>query len=101
MSDEEIEYWRINVLEKSIDVDSTEWHRRALLAMQSSTRREILILLKDKALTIDEIKNSLKLEEKMVQFHLQFLKQTLFITMEGRIVDLTPFGAVYLKNVIR
>ncbi|WXG40835.1 MAG: ArsR family transcriptional regulator [Candidatus Freyarchaeum deiterrae] len=101
MSAEEIEYWRINVLEKSIDIDSTEWHRRALLAMQSSVRRDILILLKDKALTIVEIISNLKLEEKAVQFHLQFLKQTLFITIEGSIVDLTPFGFVYLKNVIR
>jgi len=101
MSDEEIESWRINVLEKSIDVDSKEWHRRALLAMQSSIRREILMLLKDKALTIDEIKNNLKLEEKAVHFHLQFLKQTNFIIVEGRVVDLTPLGVVYLKNVIR
>lgn len=101
MSDEEIEDWRMNVLEKNIEGNSTEWHRRALLAMQNPTRKEILMLLKDKALSIQEISESLKLDEKIVQFHLQYLKLTYYITIEGNMVDLTPFGVVYLKNVIR
>ncbi len=101
MSDEEIESWRINVLEKNIEGNSTEWHRRALIAMQNPIRREILTLLKEKALTIKEVTNSLNLEEIILQFHLHLLKQTYFITIEENIVDLTPFGVVYIKNVIR
>lgn len=101
MSDEEIESWRINVLEKNIEGNSTEWHRRALIAMQNPIRREILTLLKEKALTVKEVRNSLNLEEIILHFHLHLLKQTYFITIEENIVDLTPFGVVYIKNVIR
>ncbi len=101
MNDEEIKDWRVNVLEKNIEGNSTEWHRRALLTMQNPVRREILMLLKDKALSIKEITDNLRLDEKIMQFHLEYLKLTYFITIEENMVDLTPFGVVYLKNVIR
>ncbi|MFB0560436.1 MAG: winged helix-turn-helix domain-containing protein [Candidatus Lokiarchaeia archaeon] len=101
MSDEELEAWKQKLDESGVVGDPTEAHRRALRAVQNPIRREILTMLKDNALTIEEIANHLNLDEKTLGFHLQFLKDVFFIIVKGNIVDLTPLGVAYTRHVIK
>ncbi len=68
--------------------------------MQNPVRREILVLLKDTAQTIEKLSEALQLDEKTMQYHLQFLKDIFFIIVKDNIVDLTPPGIAYLRNVL-
>lgn len=101
MSDQELETWKQKLDESGLVKDPTEAHRRALRAMQHPIRREILTMLKEKALTIEEIANHLNIDEKTLDFHLQFLKDIFFITVKENIVDLTPLGVAYTRHVIQ
>jgi DNA-binding transcriptional ArsR family regulator len=100
MSDEELVAWNKKSSERGVKEDPTEAHRRALLAMQNPTRREILALLRNSALTTEEIAKHFNLDEKVLGFHLQFLESTFFVTVEGNMVDLTPLGVAYTRHVI-
>ncbi len=100
MSDEELEAWRKKSSERGLTEDPTEAHRRALLATQNPTRREILAMLKNSALTTEEIAKHFNLDEKTLYFHLQFLESIFFVTVEGNMVDLTPLGVAYTRHVI-
>ena len=100
MSDEELEALSKKPNKNGLTEDPTESHRRALLAMQNPTRREILTMLRNKALTTEEIAQHLSLDEKILNFHLQFLVSTFYVTVEGNIVDLTPLEVAYTRNVI-
>ncbi|WXG41715.1 MAG: winged helix-turn-helix domain-containing protein [Candidatus Freyarchaeum deiterrae] len=100
MSNEELEAWRKKVADAGLVGNPTE-ARRSLHVMQSPVRREIMTLLKDKALTIEEIAGELKLEEKTLRFHLQVLERSFFIKIEGNEVDLTPPGVAYTRNVLK
>lgn len=101
MSDEELDAWKQKLDERGVVGDPTEAHRRALRALQNPVRREILTMLKDNALTIEEIVNRLNLDEKTLGFHLQFLKDVFFITVEGNTVDLTPIGVAYTRHAMK
>ena len=100
MSDEELEALSKKSSKNGPTEDPTESHRRALLAMQNPTRREILAMLKNRALTTEEIAAQLGLDEKILDFHLQFLVSTFYVTVEGDTVDLTPLGVAYTRNVV-
>jgi predicted transcriptional regulator len=100
MSDQELEALSKKPNERGLKEDPTEAHRRALLAMQNPTRREILAMLKNSALTTEEIAKHFNLDEKVLDFHLQFLESTSFVTVEGNLVDLTPLGVAYTRHVI-
>ncbi|MEM2145366.1 MAG: winged helix-turn-helix domain-containing protein [Candidatus Jordarchaeaceae archaeon] len=101
MSEDELEGWKNKVYEYGWKGDPTEAHRRALHALQNPIRREILELLKDKALTLGELVNHFKMDEKTLRFHLQFLKDTFFITLEENIIDLTPLGVAYTRHAMK
>lgn len=101
MSDGELDAWKQKLDESGVVGDPTEAHRRALHALQNPIRREILTMLKDQALTIEEIANRLNLDEKTLGFHLQFLKGIFFIAAEGNTVDLTPIGVAYTRHAMR
>lgn len=100
MSQAELEEWRREKLEAMIEKNPGEAHRRALRTMQNPTRREILILLKDTAQSIEKLCQALQLDETTLQYHLQFLKDVFFITVEKELVDLTPPGIAYLRNAL-
>ena len=100
MSDKELEHWRREVLEMREGRDPGEEHRRALRTMQNPVRREIVTLLKNQAETMSQIANQLDLDEKTLQYHLQFLKDIFFISVQEDIIDLTPLGVAYSRNVL-
>ena len=101
MSDGELDAWKKKLDESGVVGDPTEAHRRALRALQNPIRREILTMLKDNAVTIDEMVNHLNLDEKTLGFHLQFLKDVAYITVEGKTVDLTPIGVAYTRHAMK
>ena len=100
MSDEDLEAWRKRALEKNPQRDPLDEHRRALRAMQNPIRREIISMLKEEAVSMDKLAKNLNLDEKTLQYHLQFLKDIFFIKIEGNIVDLTPPGVAYTRKVL-
>ncbi len=101
MSDEELDAWREKIIESEFVGDQKEEHTKELHAMQSPVRREIMTLLKDKALKVEELADKLNLDLKMVNYHLQFLKDTYYVTIEEDIVDLTPLGVAYTRHVLK
>ena len=68
--------------------------------MQNPTRREILTLLKDTAQPTEKLSQALQLDEQTLQYHLQFLKDIFFITVEKGLADVTPLGIAYLRNAL-
>jgi DNA-binding transcriptional ArsR family regulator len=99
MSDEELKAWRKKAMDAELIGTSSEV-RRSLHAMQTPVRREIMALLKNKALEVREIAGKLNIEEEMLAFHLQVLEKAFFIKIEGNVVDLTPAGVAYTRNVV-
>ena len=80
--------------------ETKERHLRYLRATNSPVRRDILRALKDKPLTVDELLNQIKLDEKTLNWHLSILEwgyciekesrnDVLYynLTQEGKIVD--------------
>ena len=100
MSDEELQAWRKRGMDAELIATPTEV-RRSLHAMQAPVRREIMSLLKDNALDVKEIASKLNLEQEMLAFHLQVLEKAFFIKIDGSIVDLTPAGVAYTRNVLK
>ncbi|HUY00784.1 MAG TPA: winged helix-turn-helix domain-containing protein [Candidatus Deferrimicrobium sp.] len=100
MSDEELEAWRKEKIEGNPNRNLREEHSRALRTMQNPIRREILTLLKDNALSLEKLAEALKLDDDTLQYHLQFLKDIFFIVINDNIVDLTPPGIAYTRNVL-
>jgi len=98
MSNEELQEWRAKLGEKG-DANPGEEHRRAMYAMQNPIRREILAMLKNSSLSVSAIVCHLKCDENAVRYHLQFLLGVFYITLQGDVVDLTPRGVAYLRNV--
>jgi predicted transcriptional regulator len=100
MSDKELQAWRKRAMDADLIATPTEV-RRSLNAMQAPVRREIMTLLKDNALNVKEIASRLNLEEETLAFHLQVLEKAFFIKMNGSVVDLTPAGVAYTRNVLK
>jgi len=100
MNQEELEEWRREKLGATTGINPGEAHRRALRAMQNPTRREILTLLKDTAQPTEKLSQALQLDEQTLQYHLQFLKDIFFITVEKGLADVTPLGIAYLRNAL-
>ncbi|OLS12878.1 MAG: hypothetical protein RBG13Loki_3513 [Promethearchaeota archaeon CR_4] len=98
MSDEELQEWRAKLGDKRLP-DPGEEHRRRMYAMQNPVRREILAMLKNNVLSVGAIASHLKCDEKSILYHLQFLQGVFFVTVQGNMVDLTPPGVAYLRNV--
>ncbi|MGQ9720545.1 MAG: ArsR family transcriptional regulator [Candidatus Jordarchaeum sp.] len=99
MSDEEIEAWREKMIDKEFVGEVKEHHTKEIHVMQSPVRREIMTILKEKAMDIKELADKLNLDEKTARYHIQFLEDIFYTKMEGNMVDLTPLGVAYTKHV--
>ncbi len=100
MSNEELEAWQKKIVGKGL-TDPGEAHRRALHAVQHPVRREILVMLKEKAYTLGEMASRLNVEEGTLRYHLQFLTGSFYVSVQGMSVDLTPLGVAYTRNAMR
>jgi predicted transcriptional regulator len=70
----------------------------SLEAIRNAVRREILNVLKERALEIGEISQRVGVTGPALRYHLNFLKSSHFVRIEGNIVDLTPGGVSVVRS---
>jgi len=81
----------------------TEDHKFGLKVLQNTARREILISLRSKSRSFEELKEKFDLDDNMANYHLSMLEDALFIEKkeeQGRVLYYpTLRGDGYLENV--
>ena len=100
MTDKELEEWKDNVSSQS-SVSPGEAHGKALRAVQHPIRRAILERLKGQVWSTEDLANNLNLDETTLRYHLKFLQDIYFITVDASGVDLTPLGVAYTRHVMK
>jgi len=90
MTDEEVINWMQDLVNKLAKEKGTAGDACSLEAIKNPVRRHILNVLEEKALAINEISEKVKVTGPTLRYHLNFLKNSYFICIEGDKVDLTP-----------
>ncbi|HMF34506.1 MAG TPA: winged helix-turn-helix domain-containing protein [Candidatus Lokiarchaeia archaeon] len=101
MSDKELEAWKDKVGTGAV-MSPGEAHGKALRAVGHPVRRAILERLKENAWVIEELANDLNLDVTTLRYHLKYLQDIYYITVDdANGVDLTPIGVAYTRHVIQ
>jgi hypothetical protein len=98
MTDEEVAKWMKELVDKLAAQKGAVGGVCSLEAIRSPVRRKILDALEEKPLAIDEISEKVGLGGPALRFHLNFLKVSCFVQIEGNTVDLTPGGVSVVRN---
>lgn len=98
MTDEEVMNWMRDIVSKLAKEKGTAGGACSLEAIKNPVRRRILDVLEEKALAVNEISERAKITGPALRFHLNFLKSSYFILIEGDKVDLTPGGVSVIRN---
>lgn len=98
MTDEEVMHWMRQLINKLAEEKGSAGGACSLEAINSPVRRRILNILEEKALTIDEISQRLSVTGSALRYHLNFLRSSYFIRIEGDNVDLTPGGVSVIRS---
>jgi predicted transcriptional regulator len=98
MTDEEVMNWMQDLVHKLAKEKGTVGGACSLEAIKNPVRRHILNVLDEKALAINEISERVKVTGPALRFHLNFLKSSYFIRIEGDKVDLTPGGVSVIRS---
>jgi len=98
MTDEEVINWMQDLVNKLAKEKGTAGGACSLEAIKNPVRRQILNVLEEKALAVNEISERVKVTGPALRFHLNFLKSSYFIRIEGNKVDLTPGGVSVVKS---
>lgn len=98
MTDEEVIDWMQELVNKLAKEKGTAGGACSLEAIKNPVRRRILNVLEEKALAVNEISERVKITGPALRFHLNFLKSSYFILIEGDKVDLTPGGVSVIRN---
>ena len=101
MTDEEVMNWMQDLVTKLAKEKGTAGGACSLEAVKNPVRRNILKVLEDRALEIGEISERLGITSSALRYHLNFLKNSYFIRIEGDKVDLTPGGVSVIRSVKR
>jgi DNA-binding transcriptional ArsR family regulator len=101
MTDEEVVRWMQELVAKLAEQKGSTGGACSLEAIRSPVRRRILNILEERALTIDEISERLRVTGSVLSYHLNFLKGSHFIRIEGDKVDLTPGGVSAVRSAKR
>jgi len=78
--------------------EAEEYRRRFKMAISNSIRRKILALLDESEKSLDELKRELKIDEKLLRFHLDVLEKASCISV-GDKISLTDEGRVLVEIV--
>jgi len=97
MTDEEVMAWMQELVNKLMEEKSSAGGACSLEAIRNPVRRNILSILGEKALAINEISERIGVKGPALRFHLNFLKNSFFIEIDGDTVDLTPGGVSVLR----
>ena len=98
MTDEEVINWMQELVNKLAKEKGTAGDACSLEAIKNPVRRRILNVLEEKALAVNEISERAKVTGPALRYHLNFLKSSYFIRIEGDKVDLTPGGVSVIKS---
>ena len=101
MTDEEVMNWMQDLISKLAKEKGTAGGACSLEAIKNPVRRRILNVLEKKALTLNEISERVKVTGPALRYHLNFLKSSYFICIEGDKVDLTPGGVSIVRSAKR
>jgi DNA-binding transcriptional ArsR family regulator len=101
MTDEEAMKWMQELVNKLVEEKGSAGGACSLEAIRNPVRRNILNALEEGALAINEISERLKVTGSALRFHLNFLKSSYFIRIEGDKVDLTPGGVSVVRSYKR
>jgi len=98
MTDEEVMNWMQESVNKLSKEKGSAGGACSLEAIKNPVRRRILDVLEEKALAVNEIAERVKVTGPALRFHLNFLKSSYFIRIEGDKVDLTPGGVSVIRS---
>jgi predicted transcriptional regulator len=98
MTDEEVMNWMQDLVSRLAKEKRTAGDACSLEAIKNPVRRRILNVLEEKALEINEISERVKVTGPALRYHLNFLKSSYFICIEGDTVDLTPGGVSVIRS---
>lgn len=98
MTDEEVMKWMQELVNKLVEEKGSAGGACSLEAIKNPVRRRILNVLEERALEINEISERVGLTGPALRFHLNFLKSSYFIHIEGDKVDLTPGGVSVIRS---
>jgi len=98
MTDEEVMNWMQELVNKLAKEKGSAGGACSLEAIKNPVRRNILNVLGERALEINEISERVGITGPALRFHLNFLKSSYFIRIEGDKVDLTPGGVSVVRS---
>jgi len=98
MTDEEVMKWMQELVNKLVKGKGSAGDACSLEAIKNPIRRRILNVLEERALAINEISERVEVTGPALRFHLNFLKSSFFIRIEGNKVDLTPGGVSVVRS---
>jgi DNA-binding transcriptional ArsR family regulator len=98
LTDEEAMRWMQELVNKLVGEKGSAGGACSLEAIRNPARRRILNVLEHKALEINEISHRIGVTGPALRFHLNFLKSSYFIEIEGDRVDLTPGGVSVVRS---
>ena len=98
MTDEEVMKWMQELVNSLVKGKGSAGGACSLEAVKSTVRRNILNVLKERALEIGEISQRVGVTGRALRYHLNFLKSSHFIQIEGDRVDLTPGGVSVVRS---
>ncbi len=80
--------------------EAEEFRRRFKMAINNSIRRKILKQLLESAKSVQELKEVLSIDEKMLRYHIDILKKGECVDERDAILTLTEEGKI-LANLVR
>jgi hypothetical protein len=98
MTDQEVMAWMGDLVNKLADERGSAGGACSLEAIRNPVRRKILDALEERPLTINEISEKVGVAGPALRFHLNFLKSSYFIQIEGNSADLTPGGISVVRS---
>jgi len=101
MTDQEAITWMQELVNKLVEGKGSTGGACSLEAIRNPVRRNILNALEERALAINEISERVGVTGPALRFHLNFLKSSYFISIEGNKVDLTPGGVSVVRSYKR
>ena len=98
MTDGEVINWMQELVNSLVKDKGSGGDACSFEALKNPVRRNILYALEEKALSVKEISEKLEVKGPALRFHLNFLKSSYFISIEGDKVDLTPGGVSVIRS---
>jgi hypothetical protein len=98
MTDEEAMRWMQELVNDLVQEKGSAGGACSLEAIRNAVRRSIPNFLKERALEIGEISQRVGVTGRALRYHLNFLKSSHFIQVEGNRVDLTPGGVSVARS---